>query len=148
MAMPATSATGSRGFTLLELLVVLVILVLLAGAWPLAAPRLFPAQQLRNEAEHFVNALRVTRTTARITGYPQRLEINAQGAGYSNGMETHELPHGATAHWRDAADDVTVSAVTFFPDGSSTGGILDLVLLNRIESIRIGRLTGHAEIGE
>jgi general secretion pathway protein H len=129
-------------------MVVLAILVLLAGAWPIAAPRLFPAQQLRNEAEHLVNVLRVTRLTARITGVPQRLKINARGAAYSNGMETHDLPHGATAQWRKAADAATVGAITFFPDGSSTGGILDLALPNRVVSISIGRLTGRAEISE
>jgi general secretion pathway protein H len=146
--MPVISATGSHGFTLLELLVVLAILVLLAGAWPLAAPRLFPTQQLRNEAEHLVNVLRVTRMTARLTGEPQRLEITDQGASYRSGRETHALPHGATAQLQETGDSVAGNAMTFFPDGSSTGGVFSLVLPNRSESIRVGALTGRAEIEE
>jgi general secretion pathway protein H len=144
--MPVTSATGNHGFTLLELLVVLTIMVLLLGAWPLAAPHIFPTQQLRNEGWRLVSALRIARTTARITGTVQELDIQAMGRAYRVAAETHELPTELTLRLRDDATSLNSTHLLFFPDGSSTGGTLDLALRDRRVAVRIGPLTGRAEI--
>ena len=117
--MPVTSATGNRGFTLLELLVVLAIMVLLAGAWPFAAPRLFPTQQLRNESQKLLASLRSTRMTARLSGASQTIELLQGGHSYQTGSESHPLPMGLLARIRT---DAAAQGVTFFSDGSSTGG--------------------------
>jgi general secretion pathway protein H len=148
MGMRATSATGNDGFTLLELLVVLAILVLLAGAWPFAAPRLFPTQQLRNETQHLVSVLRIARTRARMTGQQQDVEILRSGLGYRFAAESHDLPLGLTLHLRDSEATVNSRRLAFYPDGSSSGGVLDLVLPSRTQEVRIGQLTGRAEIDD
>jgi general secretion pathway protein H len=145
--MPVTSATGSRGFTLLELLVVLAIMVLLAGAWPFAAPRLFPTQQLRNEGQRLIAALRSTRTTARISGVPQSVELLGAGGGYQTSSEPHQLPTGVIAQIRNGTN-LRPAGVMFFPDGSSTGGVIDLKLANRTVSVEVGKITGRAELVE
>lgn len=142
-----TSAIGSRGFTLLELLVVLAIMVLLAGAWPFAAPRLFPRQQLRNEAQKLLAALRSTRMTARLSGASQTVDLLQGGTGYQSGAETHQLPTGVIARMHTDAIPPRLG-VMFFSDGSSTGGIIDLQLPNRTASIEIGKITGRAELIE
>jgi general secretion pathway protein H len=145
MEMPVTSVTGNRGFTLLELLVVLAIMVLLAGAWPFAAPRLFPTQQLRNEAQRLIAALRSTRTTARISGVSQSVELLAAGEGYQTSSEPHQLPAGVIARMRNQ-EASRPSGVMFFPDGSSTGGVIDLKLPSRTVSVEVGKITGRAEL--
>jgi general secretion pathway protein H len=143
--MPVISATGSRGFTLLELLVVLAIMVLLAGAWPFAATRLFPTQQLRNESQKLIAALRSVRMSARLGGAPQSLDLLEGGNVYQSSSEPHALPRGIVARIHN---DSSSPGVMFFPDGSSNGAVIDLMLANRTISIEIGRITGHAELRE
>jgi general secretion pathway protein H len=145
--MPVTSATGNRGFTLLELLVVLAIMVLLAGAWPFAARRLLPTQQLRNESQQLIAALRGARMTARLRGAPQALDLHQGGTSYQANSQSHELPAGVIARLR--GDDASQpNGVRFFSDGSSSGGVIDLKLAKRTVSIEIGRITGRAELVE
>jgi general secretion pathway protein H len=146
--MPVISETGSLGFTLLELTVVLAILVLLAGAWPLAAPHMFPTQRLRNEAQHLVSTIRAARTTARMTGQPQSMEIEPAGAGYRTQEDNRELPIGMTVDVRGGARGSHASALTLYPDGSSTGSTFELSLSSHLTTVRIGRLTGRTEIIE
>lgn len=145
--MPVTSATGNQGFTLLELLVVLAIMVLLAGAWPFAAPRLFPAQQLRNESQKLIAALRSARMTARLIGAPQKFEVFQGGNGYQTSSESHQFPAGLIARIHNYALSQPFD-VMFFPDGSSTGGAIELQLPNRTVSIDVGKITGRAELTE
>jgi len=148
MEMPVTSVTGNRGFTLLELLVVLTILVLLAGAWPLAAPKLFPTQQLRNEVQILVGHLRAARTTARASGSEQRIDLLSSGTSYRTAAETHALPAGLSLRIGGSAKTASAGGVVFYPDGSSTGGTLELARPHRLVAIRVGRLTGRTEVVE
>jgi general secretion pathway protein H len=148
MEMPVISATGNYGFTLLELLVVLAIMVLLAGAWPFAAPRLFPAQQLRNEGQTLISVLRSARMTARVSGIPQSIELLDAGDAYQAGLEAHKLANGIVARIREADNTPAPASVIFYPDGSSTGGVIDLALPNRTVSVEVGKLTGRAELIE
>jgi general secretion pathway protein H len=148
MEMPVISATGSRGFTLMELLVVLTILVLMAGAWPFAAPRLFPAQQLRNEAQRFVSDVRAARVAARTTGIPQIIAVEDSGNAYAYGSEIHSLTRGVLLHVRADQSLTTTDRVMLYPDGSTSGAILDFSLPSRILSVSVGQVTGRAEILE
>lgn len=146
--MPVTSETGNRGFTLLELLVVLTILVLLAGAWPLAAPKLFPTQQLRNEVQILASHLRAARTTARASGSEQRIDIPSSGTSYRAASETHDLPAGLHLRIGGPTNAASPGGIVFYPDGSSTGATLELARPHRLVVIRVGRLTGRTEIIE
>ena len=145
--MRVTSATGNHGFTLLELLVVLTIMVLLAAAWPFAAPRLFPAQQLRNTAQSFVTDVRLTRLTARTTGKPQQINIDSSGTSYTTTTGSHLLRAGILMHIR--GDQVSGSPhIELYPDGSTSGAIVDLVLPSRSLSIAVSPLTGRTQVLE
>jgi general secretion pathway protein H len=146
--MPVTSATGNSGFTLLELIVVLAILVLLAGAWPFAASRLFPNQQLRNEAQLLLSALRATRLHARLSGGAQSIEWTDPGSAYQFGTEGHDLPGGISLRSSAPASSSHTARITFYPDGSSSGGLLALTHADRSARIGVGSVTGHAEILE
>jgi general secretion pathway protein H len=145
--MPVTSGTGSSGFTLIELLVVLAILVLIAAAWPFAAPRLFPQQQLRNQAQRLLGTLHSARGTARLSGSEHRIIIDESHTGYNTAEgEDAQLPYPMTIGLRD--ESAAIEQVVFFPDGASNGGTVDLTLAGRHIAIRIGKVTGRAEIIE
>lgn len=143
-----TSATGSSGFTLLELLVVLGILLLMACAWPLAAPHLFPTQQLRNAAQQLAADVRSARMSARLTGERQTLELAPTGAGYQVGTQAHDLPRGLTVQLYPAVPEGSVANLTLFPDGSSSGGHLELTLNGRHATVSIATVTGRVEIAQ
>src|SRR5450631_1001768 len=145
--MPVISETGNRGFTLLELLVTLAILVLMAAAWPFAAPRLFPRQQLRSEAQQLMSVLRAARMAARLTGTVQVVEIIDTGQAYRRGSDTHQMPAGLSAHLLTGRSALT-DEVIFYPDGTSSGGSVGLTLGKRLVAVDIGQVTGHAVVTE
>jgi len=144
--MPATSAIGSRGFTLLELLVVLTIIVLIAAAWPLASARVFTTQHLRNESQQLAGAIRLAQMNARITGTSQELWISQEGTAYRLGSDTHELARGLTLHIRSESGFTTADRFFVLPDGSSTGASLDLALQGHILTLRVLPVTGRLEM--
>jgi hypothetical protein len=129
-------------------LVALTIAVMLAAAWPFAAPRLFPAQQLRNEGQRLISALRAARMSARLSGATQEMEILNEGSLYRAGVEARTLPSGVTARMRTAGLPATSDRMMFYSDGSSSGGVIDLVLPDRHLSVQVGKLTGRAEMIE
>jgi general secretion pathway protein H len=144
--MHATSATGSRGFTLLELLVVLTIMVLIACAWPLASSRMFITQRLRNELQQLAGAIRVAQVTARATGAPQELNLSSDGTSYSIGDTAHELPGGLTLHMRSEMDSTPAGSLVVYPDGSSTGAMFDLSAQEHLVTLRVSPLLGRLEM--
>lgn len=144
--MPATSAIGSRGFTLLELMVVLTIIVLIASAWPLASSRVFAAQHLRNESQHLAGAIRLAQVTARITGVTQELAISPEGIAYRIGSDTHELPQGLTLHIRNVSGHTSDDRFFIFPDGTSSGGLLNLTFQDHNVTLRVLPATGRLEM--
>ena len=136
----------STGFTLLELLVVLAILVLLSVIWPLAAPRLFPAQQLRNEGERLVSVLRATRNTALISNMTSEFSVSADGTSYHAGNEDFRLPQGMRLDKQNEPSVQNTGVVRFFADGSSDGGLLMLTRDMRKNAIVVSRMLGRAEV--
>ena len=83
-----------------------------------------------------------------MTGQPQSLEIAPAGAGYRTQGDNRDLPIGMTLGARGGAPGSHASALTLYPDGSSTGGTFELSLSSHLTTVRIGRLTGRAEIIE
>jgi type II secretion system protein H len=144
--MRATSATGDRGFTLLELLVVLTIIVLMASAWPLASSHVFTAQRLRNETQMLAATIRQAQVTARMTGLAQELRISPAATAYSTGPDGHDLPDGMTLRLRNQVGQSSSARFVLFPDGSSTGGTLDLSSSDRMATLQVLRVTGRLEI--
>jgi len=144
--MRATSAIGSRGFTLLELLVVLAILVLIACAWPLASSHVFASQHLRNESQQLAGAVRLAQMTARITGRTQELLVSQEGRAYRLASDTHELARGVILRIRSGWGDAAEGRFLLFPDGSSSGGALDLSLQEHTATLRVLPATGRLEM--
>jgi general secretion pathway protein H len=108
--------------------------------------------RLDASARDIVAALRHTRTRALVEHHPQwfTLDLNAHTFA-SPGREPQGLPAGTVLHVTSAAEDVQhpgEARIRFFPDGSSTGGNIELVRKNREVRIDVDWLTGAVAMGE
>lgn len=121
-----------RGFTLLELMVVMVIATVLLG---MVSPRLFavlPGVELKTSAQNVAAMLRLARSQSIAEGKVIALEYD-EFAGLS--MTGREQPfkwsEGIKLELQVAQKQLQpliiteqVKAIYFYPDGSSSGGIL------------------------
>lgn len=133
---------GEAGFTLLELLITLTIAVMLVAALPgLGGQPL----ALDGAARALVRDLRAAQIAARESGAPQRLVFEARARRYGRvGGASVALPAGLGMEvltGRAAGD--TDQGITFFPDGSSTGGAVTLREGARQRRIEVRWLTGQ-----
>lgn len=112
------SATGERadaGFTLLEVLATLGVMVLITG---LVFPNVLgPLQRMPlSQARAALAAnLRAARADAAASGHSMTLDVAEDGESYGWAHASVELPAGVTF-------ERGPRSVTFFADGSSSGG--------------------------
>jgi general secretion pathway protein H len=119
-----------RGFTLLELLMVIVLIAAITGMTIglLGVGR--SGRQLRDAVQSLASELRYTRTQALTTGVPQRFEMDldkrtwtAAGAHHGTLPKTLQVTFNSV---REEQTDPRSAAIRFFPDGSATGGRINL----------------------
>jgi general secretion pathway protein H len=118
------------GFTLVELLVVLAIAALLLTAAPPLISAAFPGVELKAAARRTLSTLVLARETAIRTGADVALTVDVEGRRLDlPGFRPVLLPRGLrlrlNAASREMLDD-NRGAIRFFPDGSSTGGVIVL----------------------
>ncbi len=124
-----TSATGirrNRGFTLLELLVVLLVIGLLSGA---GATVLLGggAQKINRQAALIADFARTARRSALTSGHVQVLAM--EGANLSiapAGLLLKRKIEMTIRRSDDSHPDPRRDVIRFYPDGSSTGGVVTL----------------------
>lgn len=163
----------AAGFTLLELLVVLALIAALAG---LALPRLTP-DRLRPDARQasweIAAALRATRGAAIAGNFPYRFDLDLSRRSYRAVITEARMPPGGDAYTTDnersaGGDTVTevlpetlslrittvatkstreTASIRFFPDGSSSGGRIEVAGPGGQFEIRVDWLTGRVRIG-
>ena len=138
------------GFTLMELLVVLTILGL---ALLLAMPvleRTLPGLELRTEARTLASAMRQARARAIGRNEEVTIVVDRQGAALkANGKQVVQLNRKIDiAPLAGASLSPGAGEIRFFPDGTSTGGHLTLVLGERQKHVFVDWLTGAVSIPE
>jgi len=140
------------GMTLLELLVVQSILALVACLIPLAMQRMLPSRRLAAAAHTLAVDLRDLQSEAAISGRPLRLTI--EKAGYSlQQVGTDELRH---VGW-PADTEATLPAnpegpashiLVMYPDGSSSGGAVELGTQHRFAVVKVSAWTGRVRVSQ
>jgi len=141
--------SAARGFTLIELLVVMVILALTATTvMPLLSRGV--GSQLQSSVRDLATGLRWARAEAVGERRSVALWVDTEGKSYT--VETRErryqLPREATVLVSTAENEMRgqYAAIRFFPDGSSTGGSIELGARGDVFEIRVDWLTGAVHV--
>ncbi|MES2626960.1 MAG: prepilin-type N-terminal cleavage/methylation domain-containing protein [Pseudomonadota bacterium] len=145
------------GFTLLELLVVLSIILITIG---LVIPNLntLDNSSFNAQVRGAVASLTYTRRIAIVEAQPRTAEffaLDPEGADYDDLREQAD-DKSLDASWSSESlklryqpdpsqpdEEVEHIGITFFPQGGSTGGVLNFALNDRTAMIRIDPITGR-----
>jgi len=136
------------GFTLIETLVVIAIIALLAAV---LAPSMIPTpnNQLRNNADQLVAALRETRLLAQENQRAVQLQLHTADAYYrlpgsdvKHPLEADNLSLEMTTAEQEVIEN-ELGGIRFYPDGSSSGGHIKLSNGSTMHQINVAWLTGR-----
>lgn len=141
------------GFTLLEILVVLVIATFMFTLIPPLFSGALPGVKLKGAARDLAVVLRDTRSQAIISNTEQTLHLDRETWSYRVGDgKPVTLPEGISVTIRPHAAETGLSAtqqsLSFFPDGSSSGGEIILQGGDRSYRLDVDWLTGNIRIEE
>lgn len=145
------SGPDERGFTLLELLVVLAVLSLVVA---IGLPRLvnaLPGTETRRTATELAAALKDARFTAIRRNTDTAVVLDLPGRRYAVSSEetSHRLPSGLQVAMTTAGTaeaDAGVGRISFYPDGSSSGGRIRLGQGSHSYQIDVEWLTGRVRM--
>jgi general secretion pathway protein H len=144
-------AADASGFTLIELLVVLTIMaLLLVVVLPVFGSRP-KSVQLAATAADIVTALRLTRSEAILQNRTTHFLVNPAAGTFAAGTAGHleRIPPGVALTLFAGADQVmnpSVGIVTFFPDGSSSGGGVALTTAGLRYTVLVNWLSGNVSM--
>jgi general secretion pathway protein H len=117
------SRTGADGgYTLVELLVVLAVIGLIILSVPTLLTAARPALQAKAAARLMAEDMSAARQAAVLHGVETGIVLNAAAGRYAMvpGGVVRNLPKGVIMAFRSTDGN----AILFYPDGSSTGGIV------------------------
>ena len=139
----------AKGFTLVELLVVLAIMALVVT---LLAPMLRIGRSgadLRSASSEMLAAMRTARSLAIAQNRPTAILLDPVYGRYGEPRRYHLLPAGMTMSWRalwPVAGQNDLGAIYFFPDGSASGGEIDLKAGNAVRALVVDWFSGLASL--
>ena len=128
--------------------------LLLAIATPVVTSML-PGVQYRGAAQELVAALRYSRNRAIVSGRSSRVSIDLDNKQYriSGREKRSSLPPDVRVDVVVAESEVEqgaarLASIRFFPDGSSTGGLVKLIHKESMYMIAVDWLTGQVRSHE
>ncbi len=139
---------AEAGFTLIEVLVVLAVLGLAAGLVAFRGPPRSAALDLRAASGEIARAMRLARTQAIAGNAAVPVVLDPAAAAYRVGAgPPRRLPAGV------GLSAVTVAGagpptITFAPDGSSSGGRVELAAAGRRVQVGVEWLTGRVVVAD
>ena len=134
------------GFTLVEMLVVLAVLAGLLGLVLTRGPARSAALDMREAAGAVAGALRLARGQAIAGNRSVAVAFKPAGARFQVGAgPVRGLPAGIALAVVSAQEQR--AAIRFFPDGSSSGGRVELAGRGRGAQIGVDWLTGRVSVG-
>ena len=134
-----------RGFTLFEMLLAMALLGVMATMAGLALGPLLDKIKFRRQTEKYTSLLRYARLLAITSGKPTSLTLGGTGDDC-----TFVLSGGREETKACELDDHDVlvmdpGALTFFPEGTATPGVLTFSRAGRKATIHLDLLTGRPE---
>jgi general secretion pathway protein H len=146
-----TGARGSDGFTLIELIVVLAIIGLVLALIPGFMLRSQPGLDVEVAARALADGLRQTRSQAMLGNREEVFSVEVEQGLFRAGRSQplKQLDRTIELHLSTSASELTGTEsgqIRFFPDGSSTGGAIDLVRGDQRSQVTVDWLTGQVEI--
>lgn len=136
-----------RGFTLIEMVAVIVLIGIIAAVVTFSFSKSLTAAKVQAASRDLVAALRYTRGQAIVKGEQKVLSLDIEKNSYqAPGRGSIDLPKEMVMRLTTAQQELTsdsAGGIRFFPDGSSTGGNIAIVMGEREWRINIGWLTGE-----
>jgi general secretion pathway protein H len=135
-----------------ELLVVMAIAAVLLTAVPSLFSAALPGVELKAAARRTLSSLRLARETAIRTGKDAALVVNVEERTLAlAGFRTIHLPQRLRVKLEAASGEMLddrSGGIRFFPDGSSTGGVIILARADGAAGYQIGTnwLTGRVRM--
>lgn len=148
MPTPATERGREAGFTLLELLAVLTILAISAGAFVFNGGKAGESAKFRAVLMETAAAIKAARNDAMRRRAPVVFTVDAgrRRIGYAGGKGMIAVPQGvelAAVLADSVADSSGAGGIAFYPEGTSSGGVLVFSMAGRAHEIRVNWLTGN-----
>lgn len=154
MISPPDSAARRRaaGFTLLEMIIVLVVVGAAAGIVMTRGPVRSHALDVRATTADIVRLLRQARGAAIASNTPVTVLVNGEKRTLAvTGGRTTQLPATLNLSAAAGVETATVSkpvAIRFAPNGSSTGGRIQMVDGARRIVVGVDWLTGRISVAD
>ena len=141
---------NQAGFTLIEMIVVLAVMGLIAGMVIAKGPMKSHTLTQRAAVQALASGLREARSRAVATNRPIEFAVDIEHKAFRIGDSTPtRLPPEFAMSMVSAAGqriNDTTAAIRFDPDGSSTGGRIELATESRHFRIGVDWLTGKVSV--
>lgn len=143
---------AARGFTLVEILAVVALIALALAVVAVSVGGGLSNAKVKAASRDLVAAMRYTRGQAIVKRETQTVSIDVEKRRYKvPNKKWVELPQDMTMKLftaRSELEEEGVGRIRFFPDGSSTGGHVDLLRDDATWRIEVLWLTGEVSLRE
>ena len=138
------------GFTLLEMIIVIAVLGMALGLVVTRGPMRSETMEMQAAVNQVAQGLRVARSRAIANNAPVRFTVDIPLHSFSIERDRPvALPRTVSIAMTAVSNETVESrlaAIRFYPDGSATGGRIDLAAGQRVAHIGVDWLTGRVSV--